>query len=131
MLNAGDKFGDWKVISNKFLLRGKYQQYYACECKCGFKKYIRKDNLINGTSKSCQNCSRKKQAVVSNTIKIGDIYGDWTILSLPYARQFTCETYHRYCLCRCKCGVEKEISVYRLINGKTHACRSCGKKRKA
>jgi hypothetical protein len=39
-------------------------------------------------------------------------YGDYTVLN-----HYTKKGYYWYVLCRCKCGIEKDVSVENLIRG--------------
>lgn len=54
-----------------------------------------------------------------NNVKVGDIIGHWTVLSLE--GKFT-RSGGQYVLCRCTCGTEREVSVYRLRNGTSRGC---------
>lgn len=56
---------------------------------------------------------------------IGKVYGNWTVLNfISYKRGEG----NRY-LCRCLCGLEKEVIGYHLRSGKSTGCHSCAYKR--
>jgi len=61
--------------------------------------------------------SRKRQV---NNVPIGKVFEWWTVLDIGVKPD--------YLLCRCKCGLEREVHVYSLTIGKS---KSCGCKRKA
>lgn len=54
-VDIGDKFGTWTVIgfeeNNK-----KYNYRFMCQCECGNKKVIRKDNLLSYSFAKCDKC---------------------------------------------------------------------------
>ena len=127
MLNAGDIFGDWTVISSDVIRKEGYKKYYKCRCKCEIIQIVREDNLVRGHSTKCINCAAKIHSV-SDKIKIGDIFGSWKVISLPYVKELKYSYYQKYCRCRCMCGTEREICIYKLLKGKTRSCPSCIKK---
>lgn len=49
-----------------------------------------------------------------NNIPIGKEYGEWTVLGLGKKPD--------YLLCRCSCGVEREVHAYSLPSGKSQSC---------
>lgn len=53
--------------------------------------------------------------------EIGDTFGDWTVINtnLPSRNG------HTRVMCRCKCGLEQEISITSLYQGKTKRCKTC------
>lgn len=64
---VGQTFGKWEVIehlgtreSSRYMDSGKERimttRYYLCECRCGNKKEIPANNLLNGMSKGCEDC---------------------------------------------------------------------------
>ena len=54
-----------------------------------------------------------------DAIKVGDIYGDWTVLEKT--DNLTSEKFH-YWLCRCSCGIEKLVDGRSLLRGKSTSC---------
>ena len=58
-------------------------------------------------------------------IKIGDVFGDWTVIDLDV----TSRNNSRYIKCQCKCGYIGEINASALRNGKSKSCKSCAKRK--
>ena len=56
-------------------------------------------------------------------IIIGKTFYDWKILTLPFRKN---DRY--FSICRCKCGVEKEVDIYSLMRGETQRCQKCSSK---
>lgn len=52
-------------------------------------------------------------------IKTGDKFGKWTVIK-AYSSKNKYGSWQS--LCRCSCGIEKEVSNSNLINGKTKSC---------
>lgn len=53
-----------------------------------------------------------------NDVKIGDVFGNWTIVEiLPKT-----VNYHRHFICKCVCGEIKEIDAYNVLSGKSTSC---------
>ncbi len=54
---------------------------------------------------------------MSKEIKNGDKFGEWTVIKANSSKsaKFTS-------LCRCSCGVEREVNNYGLLNGKSKSC---------
>lgn len=52
-------------------------------------------------------------------LKIGDKFGEWTVLK-AYSSKNKYGSWQS--LCRCSCGTEKEVGNSNLINGKTKSC---------
>lgn len=51
--------------------------------------------------------------------RIGDKFGEWTVIK-AYSSKDKYGSWQS--LCRCSCGIEKEVSNSNLINGKTKSC---------
>ena len=76
------------------------------------------DNFKNGTLPERSNISVDKDEV------IGKQFGKWSVLQfISYKRSEG----NRY-LCRCECGIEKEVVGYYLRSGKSTGCRQCAYK---
>lgn len=56
-----------------------------------------------------------------NRITLGQKFGSWTTLS---DKPFTLYG-ALYVMCRCKCGVEKEVNVVMMEKGRSTQCKSC------
>jgi len=69
---------------------------------------------------------------------IGKKFGNWTVLKdlgTRFMGEYFCKTYskirrtyHRFYLCRCKCGKEKEVQANHLKSGRSTQCISCARK---
>lgn len=55
-----------------------------------------------------------------NSLKPGDVFGEWTVLEFAFTRFNV-----TYMKCRCSCGIEKPVSRTHLRRGKSKSCRSC------
>lgn len=63
---------------------------------------------------------------MTGTIAIGDVFGHWTVLSLPrLVGKASCV------LCRCTCGMTKAVRVRSLRIGETTSCGCVGRAKKA
>ncbi len=55
----GTKFSRWTVVGN--FRPGERKKYeIKCKCDCGTQKYVRLHTLLNGRSKGCQKCGKKR-----------------------------------------------------------------------
>ena len=59
-------------------------------------------------------------------IKVGDQFGDWTVINtdVPSINKA------RYVQCQCKCGAINKISASVLRNGKSYSCKSCSARKR-
>lgn len=61
---------------------------------------------------------------------VGKVFSNWIVLNYVKTIKTTTKrnttTYNRIWLCRCKCGVEKEVRQAGLASGKSKSCGSCG-----
>ena len=101
------QFGDWRVI--KYAGRRNRSSIYLCQCSCGIQKEIRSYDLTHGITKSCGHKILEQRIDL-----IGKHFGEWKILKFIDATTV---------LCRCSCGVEKEVNLYSIKSG---ASKSCG-----
>ena len=58
-------------------------------------------------------------------IKVGDKFGDWTVISTDVPSK----NKSRYILCQCKCGYIGEINASALRNGRSSRCKSCAQRK--
>ena len=87
--------------------------------------------------KHSHNQNRSEQVSLANKIKsnkaqknreemIGKKYGKWLVLkALP--KEYTTKKISKM-LCRCDCGVEKEVDMISLKNNRSTRCKSCATK---
>lgn len=109
----GKKFGKWTVL--KYSKSGRGKTYWTCVCECGTVRDVDGHGMKNGTSASC-GCVRKSNI-------IGNRYGFLTVIQDLGVKKTVTSTkeYHLY-LCKCDCGVEKEI----ILQALGHGTNSCG-----
>lgn len=100
---TGQTFGEWSVIGPAG--NGKWH----CKCSCGVEKDILTGKLTTGQTLSCGHNKL--------TDMIGQHFGEWEVLS-----------YHgnMMWLCRCSCGVTREVLGRNLRNGTSTSCGHAG-----
>lgn len=114
---TGCVFGKLSIISYFGPLRPEHpknkQHAWNCLCECGNSKVIKAHYLTSGNIKSC-GCS---QGWYRDRIDLsGSIYGKWTVIRRGEKDY--------YWLCRCECGVEKEVFHGSLRSGKSSFCKT-------
>lgn len=100
------QFGDWYVV--KYLGRRDRKSFYLCRCSCGTEREIRSYDLTHSVTKSCGHEIKDKREKLK-----GNHFGEWEVLQV-----IDCKT----ALCKCSCGVEKEVSLNSLKNGTSKSC---------
>lgn len=58
-VEIGEQFGEWKILDNTPILKGRGHYYYKCKCSCGVQKEVLNSNLKRGISTNC-GCLRYK-----------------------------------------------------------------------
>jgi hypothetical protein len=96
----------------------------VCDCHPESKIHVRGAALRHGQTRSC-GCLRVQSARQRGTDLTGRQFGKWTAL-----RQAPNRGTRRYWLCRCSCGVEKEVAANNLCDKRTRSCRECWQRRK-
>ena len=104
---TGKQYGYFTII--KFINSYKGNSRWLCKCKCGTSKIIEARRLKDGNIKSC-GCLRVK----NKNDNIGLTFNKWTIIDIG--------TKNNYYLCKCKCGVIKEISLNSIKRGRSKSC---------
>lgn len=99
---VGKKFNMLTVL--KELDNGKI----LCRCDCGTVKEINKNNVIQGTTKSC-GCQRRK----AHKDYTGQKFNMLTIIE---------ELGGGKVRCRCDCGTVKEMNKYNVVSGQIFSC---------
>lgn len=112
---TGKKFGKLTVLERAESKNGR--TYWKCKCDCGNEINVIASNLLRGNTKSC-GCSSIEYANKHKYIDLsGQKFGKLTVI-----RKTRVKNRNSYWLCRCECGVEKEISMVALRRGQ----KSCG-----
>ena len=98
---TNQQFGDWTVI--------KYagNQLWECKCSCGNIKCISGYDLRAGKSKSCGHRSTAFKDLTGLQI------GEWKVIEYTGNQKY---------LCKCSCGLEKEVDGRSLRNGSSKSC---------
>lgn len=105
------RFGSWVLLkrSNRLNARGKRVHWWA-KCDCGAKREVPSGTLGNGTSVSC-GCSRFISL-------LGKRFGNWKVVRLSNKYKSNV----RYWVCRCDCGIIKDVAAGSLMNGDSKSC---------
>ena len=98
------------------------KRFWKVKCQCGKIQKYRADYFSimkrRGTKFECHKCKLERKS----PILTDKVFGRLTVL-----KEVSGKDHHRWWLCRCECGVEKEIPSIRLItNGKRSVTKSCG-----
>lgn len=124
-VNVGDVFNNLTVLGGESRNNAGHVMY-LCRCICGTKKHIRRGNL--GVVVGC-GCVRKRgvdrSARPTRIINIGDVFHDWTVLSVSSKLDDKGEAYFN---CQCKCGTKRPVRKSSL--GKAQGC-GCIRKKEA
>lgn len=92
--------------------------FWKCRCICGHEGDIQGYNLRHGLTKQCMHCQEKDPDIT------GKIFGNWTALS-----RSTNRFKYVHWLCKCKCGIKKDVRKSNLETGASKGCRGCFYKR--
>jgi hypothetical protein len=57
-LEVGKKFGKWTIVSDQTVKLNNIT-HWQCQCECGREQLVPLNNLMNGSSTQCKNCSAK------------------------------------------------------------------------
>lgn len=106
---TGRTFGRWTVLSHAG------QKNWRCRCDCGTEKEVDGLSLRDGRSKSC-GCRRIDWKRLD---LFGRTFGRLTVISHPITRLNDSRSDY---LCRCSCGVEKQVLGSTLMYGTTKSC---------
>lgn len=114
---TGQRFGRLVVVARRKV--GKHAKW-ECDCDCGRSTFVFGFNLKAGRTKSC-GCLEKEYQHASKPKEFIDIagqrFGGWVALSLS-RRQGGRQLW----LCRCDCGVEREVWKGNLLRGTSKSC---------
>lgn len=118
----GNIFGKWTVVSYLGKKEKDGDHLWLCQCECGIEKEVRQRGLLYGGSKGCFNCRHDNSNIKQIRNLIDERFGKWTVLS--YLGRLRHD--HVYWLCRCDCGVEREVFESNLVTGKSTSCGGAG-----
>ena len=118
------KFGKWVVICKA--PSRKLDTYWLCKCECGKEKEVARRSLLSGESKSC-GCSFREFLLKTKELNTDKIYftdliskrfGRWIVLQ----KATNSKSGLRRWLCKCDCGIEREVLEPSLIKGSSTSC---------
>lgn len=113
-------FGQTTVIGNPF--RKNNNIWWMCKCGCGKVFEAQGSKLTSGKTTSC-GCLTKQLLSKANLIDLtGQTFGNWRVLKR--GQDHVCPNGQRApkWLCRCSCGVEREVFGVVLRNGTSRSC---------
>lgn len=116
---AGQTIGRLTFLEHEYIGS---KRFWKVKCQCGEIQTYRADYFSimkwKGTKFECSKCKmERKSPTLTNKI-----FGRLTVIG-----EVPGKDHHRWWLCRCECGIEKEIPSTRLITkGNRSVTRSCG-----
>lgn len=113
----GQKFGRWMVLKTVPNYKGG-RTYCLCECECGNIKYVAKQSLLNGSSRSCGCLAKEETSERSRKNYVGCVFGELTVIEMLY----NYKNRKTYCKCMCSCGNEHIASASNLVIGHVRSC---------
>lgn len=115
---TGQRFG--KLVALNYIqgnVKKGIPAKWHCQCDCGNFVDVPALKLRNGSVTMCDVCAPfKARNKGSINYIVGRTFGNLTVL-----KQYD-EGKRHICYCRCKCGTEKELLYYNVINGLTKSC---------
>ena len=119
----GNRFGKWVVIGRDNDRKG--ATYWKCKCDCGNIKSIDGSSLRSGDSTQCTECRKVNLNKWLQENKFIDLtgmrFGKWHVINRSYDKNKA-----RYWLCKCDCGVIRNVSGSMLKKGGSISC-GCSK----
>ncbi len=104
---SGERFFAWTVLSFAEMRKGR--AFWLCRCDCGAEKIIAASNLKRGMPRSCGCLNRDNLS--------GQRFFRWTAIRFSPSSDGK-----SYWLCRCDCGVERDVATATLKNGSSKSC---------
>lgn len=116
---TGKTIGRLTFINHEFISS---KRIWTAQCQCGVIQKYRTDRILRmekrGIIFECKNCKLERR----NPTLTGKIFGRLTVL-----KEVPRKNTHRWWLCRCECGIEKEIDGTHLnLKRKKAPTMSCG-----
>lgn len=113
-ININERYGYWTVIDegpSQVSPGGTSRKTYKCRCDCGTIKNVAATQLRTGKSTSC-GCK-------GSFLKSGEQYQEWTVIEKSKYKNAHGSQFY---LCKCSCGVEKDVRMADLLNGSSKNC---------
>jgi hypothetical protein len=116
---TGQTIGRLTFLSHEYISP---KRFWTVRCQCGELERYRADYFLRmkneGLTFECYKCKLER----NNPTLTGKVFGRLTVLG-----EVPGKDHHRWYLCRCECGVEKEIAGVNLSGRKNRTpTRSCG-----
>lgn len=108
----GKKFGKLTVLERVENNKNR-EKRYLCECECGNRKIITKNNLLHNHTKSCGRCKEPKP---------GNKFGLLTVIKKSDKKA---KDGHCYFECLCECGNTTFVLSSHLRSGAIKSCSKC------
>lgn len=113
-IQINDRFGYWVVIDNApnhISPGGTSRKMYKCQCDCGTIKTISATQLRTGGSTNC-GCR-------GSYLSPNEQYQEWTVIKKS---DFRDKHGSQFYLCKCSCGIERDVRMADLLNGSSKNC---------
>lgn len=115
----GQSFGRWIVIDVvKNYKNGKTYCKCRCTCEKQTEKFVYKNSLLKGDSKSCGCLQKELHQQKFRSDRVGVRFGNLVVKEMLYHYRGE----KTYCVCQCDCGNEHVCSLSNLITGHTTSC---------
>lgn len=118
---TGQQIGDWLVLTRTESRGNNGCVKYLCRCKCSREVLVKRYALSAGVSSRCDKCSRNL-ARLSALQLVGKRFDNWLVVSVSNNRTSSGNILY---VCRCDCGIQKELVRSLLEKGKTKSCFDC------
>lgn len=120
---TGERYGRLIVLERDYS-KPKGKAYWYCKCDCGNITSVSRNNLKNGSIKSC-GCLKKetqdKKATETLKDMTGQRFGRLTVLHRDESKPKG-HGHKAYWVCRCDCGNMVSVVGTNLRNGTTQSC---------
>lgn len=113
-IKINDRFTHWTVIDeapNHISPGGTSRKMYKCQCDCGTVKTISATQLRTGGSTNC-GCR-------GSYLSPNEQYQEWTVIKKS---DFRDKHGSQFYLCKCSCGIERDVRMADLLNGSSKNC---------
>ena len=114
-LTVLDVFTPPPTITNQYP-----HQRVVCECVCGKIKDYDICNVVSNRNTNSCGCRGKGIAKIDG-VQAGETFGEWEVIKGSSGQRGKTGP-GRECLCRCSCGVIKDVSIYSLRHGNSTNC---------